>query len=55
MQYIRLSKSIRSLALKHYKPFHGFNVEAITEAVQKHLAVSDFEVRCALEIICDNG
>jgi hypothetical protein len=52
---IKLANTIHSVALGNYVPFQGFNEDAIIAKVQRHLDVSDHDIRVALEYICQKG
>ena len=47
----KLSNTITSVARANYRPFQGFDLDAITTKVQKYLDVSENEVAEALMLL----
>ena len=55
MTSMKLANTISSVAKTHHVPFQGFDVDAITAKVQRHLDVTKDEVEVALELLCQKG
>ena len=55
MEIMMLATTIRSVALAHYVPFAGFQVDAICTKVQAYLPVTKHQIQLSLEWIAQTG